>query len=1047
VGREDRAVSAEGVKVSVARHPEWCRYLATGLALSLLTLAAQAEVAYVDKQTNETARGGAVFANAWSLVDMDTLALPAAIYVDAYAPGDPAPGDPDVGDPHEDGTLFHPFDTVFEAMAVAADGDTILVAPGYYAPAESQGNRLEFAGRNIQLKSTFDGDPTQIEQTILDATIVFDGTEGPQCELSGFKIQGPAFEGISGNGTAATLQYCAIQGNRTCDGSVLTDFHGHVRNCLIADNTSKFECGSRPAAADFAGTMTNCTIANNATGISVDTAEIVNCIIYHNDIQTIYVQDHGALRMSYTNVQGGEPAILAAETATLELTSIIALNPHFARLGTKGDGLLAEGDYHLKSQGLRWSPDMTSDSHWVRDGVTSPCVDTGDPASDIGAEPMAFPPGMGVQSPVNQWINMGYYGGTPQASLPFVDEIPGTIKATASSANGDDTGPEKTCNRSGLNDDDEHSTRVTDMWLTDDADEAPWILYEFDRVYLLHEMWVWNFNVPFEFLLGYGAKDVTITCSENGTDWTVLGDVQFAQASSAASYTANTIVPLGGVSARYVKLTVHKSWGTMNATGLSEVRFFADRTPLWYDEQDPRAASNPYPADGQTDIVPPVKLTWTPGDEAGIHRLYLGTDFDAVSNVQTTDTLGMLLTAVRDANALYLEKPLQPGQTYYWRVDETTQSGSTQTKGAVWSFIVSPYAYPIQNIVATSNATSEEGQGPENTINASGLNADNEHSTQHTDMWLGRTRDEPIYIQYEFDAQYELSEMWVWNYNVMFEALLGFGIKDVTIEVSENGTDWTTWGDVQFAQAPATPDYTANTIVPLDGVAARYVKLKIRSGWGRLGQFGLSEVRFFSSQPPSSPIWSYALVLDSFESYDSLERRIFDIWLDGWINETSSTVGYFEAPFAERWIVNSGTQSMPLFYNNALSPFYSETYRELEEELQDWNVDGAEALTLYFHGSTEKDHDVNTDRLYVAVQDHQNRIAVVRHPDREALLADGWQVWTIPLERFAGVDLTHVQRLIMGVGDRNNPRRGGNSVVYIDDIGLSAGPLGEDDEP
>jgi hypothetical protein len=83
----------------------------------------------------------------------------------------------------------------------------------------------------------------------------------------------------------------------------------------------------------------------------------------------------------------------------------------------------------------------------------------------------------------------------------------------------------------------------------------------------------------------------------------------------------------------------------------------------------------------------------------------------------------------------------------------------------------------------------------------------------------------------------------------------------------------------------------------------------------------------------------------------------------------------------------------------------------------------------------------------VAVQDHQNRIAVVRHPDREALLADGWQVWTIPLERFAGVDLTHVQRLIMGVGDRNNPRRGGNSVVYIDDIGLSAGPLGEDDEP
>ena len=127
------------------------------------------------------------------------------------------------------------------------------------------------------------------------------------------------------------------------------------------------------------------------------------------------------------------------------------------------------------------------------------------------------------------------------------------------------------------------------------------------------------------------------------------------------------------------------------------------------------------------------------------------------------------------------------------------------------------------------------------------------------------------------------------------------------------------------------------------------------------------------------PIWTFAtpsyLVVDDFEAYDDADNAVFDTWIDGWINETSSTVGYFEAPFAERWIVNSGTQSMPLFYNNALSPFYSETYRELEEELQDWNVDGAEALTLYFHGSTEKDHDVDTDRLYMAVQDHQNRIA------------------------------------------------------------------------
>jgi hypothetical protein len=33
--------------------------------------------------------------------------------------------------------------------------------------------------------------------------------------------------------------------------------------------------------------------------------------------------------------------------------------------------------------------------------------------------------------------------------------------------------------------------------------------------------------------------------------------------------------------------------------------------------------------------------------------------------------------------------------------------------------------------------------------------------------------------------------------------MLGFGFKDTTIEYSENGTDWTAFGDVPFAQATA----------------------------------------------------------------------------------------------------------------------------------------------------------------------------------------------------------------------------------------------------
>jgi hypothetical protein len=79
---------------------------------------------------------------------------------------------------------------------------------------------------------------------------------------------------------------------------------------------------------------------------------------------------------------------------------------------------------------------------------------------------------------------------------------------------------------------------------------------------------------------------------------------------------------------------------------------------------------------------------------------------------------------------------------------------------------------------------------------------------------------------------------------VQFELLLGFGIKGVTVEYSENGADWTALGDVQLAQATAKSTYAANTTVDLQGVAARFVRMTVNSGYGMMPQYGLSEVRF-----------------------------------------------------------------------------------------------------------------------------------------------------------------------------------------------------------
>jgi hypothetical protein len=169
----------------------------------------------------------------------------------------------------------------------------------------------------------------------------------------------------------------------------------------------------------------------------------------------------------------------------------------------------------------------------------------------------------------------------------------------------------------------------------------------------------------------------------------------------------------------------------------------------------------------------------------------------------------------------------------------------TVFKGDLWSFTVEPFAYPIEGVIATSNAASNEGEGPENMINGSGLNAMDQHSVNSSDMWLGiPDGDDPVTIQYEFDRVYKLHELQVWNYNVLFELVLGFGLKDVIVEYSVDGVEWTALGDVEFAQATAKADYVANTTVEFGGVPAKYVRLTVNDGWGALPQYGLSEVRF-----------------------------------------------------------------------------------------------------------------------------------------------------------------------------------------------------------
>jgi hypothetical protein len=256
-------------------------------------------------------------------------------------------------------------------------------------------------------------------------------------------------------------------------------------------------------------------------------------------------------------------------------------------------------------------------------------------------------------------------------------------------------------------------------------------------------------------------------------------------------------------------------------------------------------ASNPSPANRATDVPRDVVLSWRPGIFAppvNGHKVYLSENFNDVN-----DGVGGI---AQDANCYALPQRLDFGTTYYWRVDEVNGPPDyTVYEGDVWSFTTEPVAYPIDgnNITATASSVHQADMGPEKTIDGSGLDANDLHSTEETAMWLSSMDPLGAWIEYQFDKAYKLHEMWVWNSNQAVEPMLGFGLKDVTIEYSTNGSDYITLGTThEFARGPGMPDYAHNTTIDFGGAVAKYVKLTANSNWGGImPQYGLSEVRFF----------------------------------------------------------------------------------------------------------------------------------------------------------------------------------------------------------
>ncbi|MEN6575653.1 MAG: LamG-like jellyroll fold domain-containing protein [Phycisphaerales bacterium] len=224
----------------------------------------------------------------------------------------------------------------------------------------------------------------------------------------------------------------------------------------------------------------------------------------------------------------------------------------------------------------------------------------------------------------------------------------------------------RTIDGSGLDEFDQHGADLKTMWVTPGGLPA-WIQYSFDKAYKLHELWVWNANSELELLMGFGAKDVVIEYSTDGETWTPLESVpEFAKGAGMATYMANTIVDLGEVTARHVRLTINDNWGATAMVSLSEVRFF----------YVPVQGFEPAPADGTTGVDLGATLNWRPGREATSHEVLFGTDANAVAEG------AVAVEIVTDHS--YTPPTMDLATTYYWKVNEVGDTGTYE--GDLWAY-------------------------------------------------------------------------------------------------------------------------------------------------------------------------------------------------------------------------------------------------------------------------------------------------------------------------------------------------------------------------
>jgi len=316
------------------------------------------------------------------------------------------------------------------------------------------------------------------------------------------------------------------------------------------------------------------------------------------------------------------------------------------------------------------------------------------------------------------------------------------------------------------------------------------VLFEFDAIYPLED-------IVFTGYAGDDAETVTsvsVDVSRNGYSYTrVIDDRELPDGSGTIDMT--------GISARYVRVVFAAGLGVTKA--LQDVRFHLGEGFIVTEAEDWTAALLRYSG-------------WTGAD--GIFSFNLNGD-DAIGAADPITAFVFSDTFVGTVNEAKLTRSstvMINNSVGYYDGNEDIFEGftfgyRTESGGAQSAF--PPDAYL--------------GFRPNNLLDSDGLSAYLDAAAKLSNaangvMWRSEKQLEN-WVEIDFGSIRYLGRLTIWNYN---ENPL-YGVEDVRILVSTDGSAWTTHGEIAVPAASGEDGEEASHTLLFPGTAARYVRLEI----------------------------------------------------------------------------------------------------------------------------------------------------------------------------------------------------------------------------